>query len=86
MDITEAIFEVTEKVTRDWRKRREAETYPLEDIRSFLGKRPWLRGDGVRCLLSAWEYEELKARRLKLPSNRVRYLRAFMDGWKRARE
>jgi hypothetical protein len=62
-------------------------TYPLEDIRSFIVKRPWLYGDFKGALFTDAEYAAIKARTLVLTDPlRVLYLRAFIDGWTRAKD
>ena len=62
-----------------------SDVYALEDVRTFIVRRPWFR-DGHAGLVSESEYDDLKARTLTLPEERAAYLRAFRDGWMRAKE
>ena len=66
---------------------REANEYPFEDIRAFMIKRTFLVEDEWRKanVISADEYQGLKARTLQLADSRSAYLRAFIDGWVRAK-
>lgn len=62
--------------------------YPLEDIRGFFVSRSWFSAslaDRNGPLLREDEYEELKERKLRLSRGRAAVLRAFIDGWERAK-
>ncbi len=60
-------------------------SYALEDIREFMVKRTWLAGPYENSLVTKEEYVLLRDRQLDLPAERARYLRAFADGWRRAK-
>lgn len=59
----------------------------IEEIREFFVRRPWLHEQLYRevWVLSAEEYQSLKARTLVFTPERQRYLEAFIDGWKWAK-
>lgn len=55
--------------------------YRLEDVREFLIRRTWLVGDTDHCLVTALEYQALRARTATFPRRRVEYFRAYIAGW-----
>lgn len=63
--------------------------YEFEDLRTFFMRRQWLHDDDGRDqtgrVISASEYEHLK-RRHPIAVDRAGYLRAFIDGYRCARE
>jgi hypothetical protein len=60
--------------------------YDLEDIHAFLTRRPFLVGGGRIHLMTESQFQLLLARKLTLRPERVNYIRAFIDGWLRAKE
>jgi hypothetical protein len=60
--------------------------YDLEDIHAFLTRRPFLIGGGRIHLMTESQFQLLLARKLTLPAAKVNYIRAFIDGWLRAKE
>jgi hypothetical protein len=67
-------------VTKKWAN------YPLNDIREFLSRRTWLVGDNPKWhILTKDEYRDLMKKTLKLPKKRADWLRAFIQGWTRAK-
>jgi hypothetical protein len=60
--------------------------YALEDIRAFFVRRQWLAGDRPDGTLLEWdEFNDLHTRKLSLPAKRAAFLRAWIDGWNRAK-
>lgn len=63
--------------------------YEFEDIREFIVRRTWLAEEHSwsksRPLVSPAEYPSLKKRTLRFSPERAAYLRAFIDGWTRAK-
>jgi hypothetical protein len=57
----------------------------IEDIREFLVRRPWLHGDSAHALVTNAEYQAIKERKFQMDPTRASYLRAFIDGWMRAK-
>lgn len=68
------LISAAKSVTRTSAQQRKA--FP-EDIRRFIVKRGFLVG----VLLTPEEFSGLKARTLRLPKQRIDYIRAFRDGW-----
>lgn len=66
---------------------KEESAYALEDLREFFIRRTWFYRDGYfAAYMSEGELGSLRQRTLRLPANRVALLRAFIEGYKLAKQ